>query len=164
LAVWWLLAVAIGATVLARALVVGGVQILLTWRQRPLPRGWPLVLTWAGLRGGVSLAAALSIPLSLAERDILLVLTFGVVLFTLLVQGLTIHPLLGRLGLGTSRQGHALANERRLQRQFLIQQRETVREAHAEDQITPETLRELLAPIDEALERLEVAENHAPIG
>jgi CPA1 family monovalent cation:H+ antiporter len=161
LAVWWLLAVAIGATVLARALVVSGVQILLTWRRRPLPGGWPLVLTWAGLRGGVSLAAALSIPLSLSERDILLVLTFGVVLFTLLVQGLTIHPLLDRLGMGTSRPGQALASERRLQRQFLIRQRETVREARAEDQITPEMQRELLAPIDDALDRLEAAENQA---
>lgn len=96
---WWLLLVAIVAVIVARALAVGSVQLLQTLRRRPLPRGWPLVVSWAGLRGGVSLAAALSVPLALPQRDLLLTLTFGVVLFTLLGQGLTIRPLLDRLGI-----------------------------------------------------------------
>jgi NhaP-type Na+/H+ and K+/H+ antiporter len=96
---WWLLLVAIVAVIVARLLAVGAVQLMLTVRRRPLPHGWPLVMSWAGLRGGVSLAAALSVPLSLPQRDILLTLTFGVVLFTLLGQGLTVRPLLDRLGL-----------------------------------------------------------------
>jgi CPA1 family monovalent cation:H+ antiporter len=54
---------------------------------------------WAGLRGAVSLAAALSIPSHIPNRDMMLVLTFGVVFFTLLVQGLTIKPLLMHQGL-----------------------------------------------------------------
>ena len=165
MAVWWLLAVAIGATVIARALVVAGVQLLLAWRRRALPRGWPLVLTWSGLRGGVSLAAALSIPLSLPERDILLVLTFGVVLFTLLAQGMTIHPLLGRLGMGMPRPpqsaAQAIVQKRHLQRQLLVLEREMARDAQAEDRITPAVLRELLGPIDQALEHLEAEERDA---
>ncbi len=96
---WWLLLVAIVAVIVARLLAVGAVQLLLTVRRRPLPRGWPLAMSWSGLRGGVSLAAALSVPLALPQRDILLTLTFGVVLFTLLGQGLTVRPLLDRLGI-----------------------------------------------------------------
>ena len=57
------------------------------------------MLIWAGLRGAVSLAAALSLPNGLADRDLLVTMTFGVVLFTLLAQGLTIGPLVRRLGL-----------------------------------------------------------------
>jgi NhaP-type Na+/H+ or K+/H+ antiporter len=63
-----------------------------------LPHGWRTVLTRAGLRGAVALAAALSLPLSLPGRHVLLTLTFGLVLFTILAQGLTIRPLLERLG------------------------------------------------------------------
>jgi monovalent cation:H+ antiporter, CPA1 family len=96
---WRLLLVAIVAVLAARGLAVGGVQIVLALRRRALPRGWPLVLSWSGLRGGVSLAAALSVPLALPQRDLLLTLTFGVVLFTLLGEGLTISPLLDRLGI-----------------------------------------------------------------
>ena len=55
-------------------------------------------LVWAGLRGAVSLAAALSLPLGLPDRDLLLTLTLGIVLFTLLAQGLTMRPLLTWLG------------------------------------------------------------------
>ena len=65
-----------------------------------LPHSRRTVLTWAGLRGAVARAAALSLPLSLSGRDVLLTLTFGIVLFTILAQGLTIRSLLERLGVG----------------------------------------------------------------
>ena len=58
------------------------------------PRRWNVVLVWAGLRGAVALAAALSLPLGLPDRDLLLTLTLGIVLFTLIAQGLTMRPLL----------------------------------------------------------------------
>ena len=45
------------------------------------------ILTWAGLRGGVSIALALILPQS-AYRDLLLAICFGVVIFTVVVQGL----------------------------------------------------------------------------
>jgi CPA1 family monovalent cation:H+ antiporter len=56
------------------------------------------VLTWGGLRGGISVALALSLPREvkgepLAERDALLAMTYVVVVFSILVQGLTIGPL-----------------------------------------------------------------------
>jgi len=95
----WPLLVALVAVVLARALVVWGTRRVMAALGRPLPPGWAPVLVWAGLRGAVSLAAALSLPGNVANHDLLVILTFGVVLFTLLAQGLTIAPLLRRLGL-----------------------------------------------------------------
>lgn len=47
------------------------------------------MLTWGGLRGGISVALVLQLP-SGAERDILLALTYAVVVFSILVQGLSI--------------------------------------------------------------------------
>ena len=94
--------VAIAAVLLARLLVVGltGAVLRLWRRDRPLPFSWQAVLIWGGLRGALSLALALSIPLSLgAERERILVMTFGVILFSLLVGGLTMKPLLQRLRL-----------------------------------------------------------------
>ena len=73
-------------------------------------RGWQTfaphtvkVMTWAGLRGGISVALALSIPreingVAVAPRDLILTVTYIVVVFSILVQGLTLSPLLARLG------------------------------------------------------------------
>ena len=57
------------------------------------------VLVWGGLRGGVALALALALPEELAERDVLVALTGGVVLATLLLNATTISWLVHRLGL-----------------------------------------------------------------
>jgi CPA1 family monovalent cation:H+ antiporter len=63
--------------------------------------GWreQTVLWWGGLRGSVSIALVLSVPVLLPGREDITATVFGVVLFTLLVQGLTIQPLLKILGL-----------------------------------------------------------------
>jgi CPA1 family monovalent cation:H+ antiporter len=57
------------------------------------------VLTWGGLRGGISVAMALSLP-PFRGRDTLVMGTFAVVLFSLLVQATTLGPYLCRLGIG----------------------------------------------------------------
>ena len=67
------------------------------------PLSWATVLTWGGLRGGLSMVLALSLPGEFPHRDLVLHMTFGVVLLTLLVQGLTIKPLLRRLQLASER-------------------------------------------------------------
>ena len=58
-----------------------------------------LLLNWGGLRGSLSIALALSLPMDFDGREEILLFTFSVVLFSLLVQGLTIKPLVKRLGL-----------------------------------------------------------------
>lgn len=64
-----------------------------------IPHRWQHVMYWGGLRGAISLALALSLPESLAQANEIQVMAFGVVLFTLLVQGFTMAPLVRRLGL-----------------------------------------------------------------
>jgi CPA1 family monovalent cation:H+ antiporter len=57
------------------------------------------VVGWCGMRGTVTLAAALALPANFPHRDLVLVTAFGVVLGTLVLQGLTLRPLLLRLRL-----------------------------------------------------------------
>ena len=57
------------------------------------------MIWWAGLRGGVSIALALSVPVAVLGREEIIANSFGVVLFTLLVQGLTTKLLLEKLNL-----------------------------------------------------------------
>jgi CPA1 family monovalent cation:H+ antiporter len=59
----------------------------------------PIVIAWAGIRGAVSLAAALALPIGLANRDVIIFLTFAVILVTLVGQGLTLPLLIRVLGL-----------------------------------------------------------------
>jgi CPA1 family monovalent cation:H+ antiporter len=53
---------------------------------------------WAGMRGAVSLAVALALPLDFEQRDLLIFLTFAVIFVTLVLQGLTLPPLIRWLG------------------------------------------------------------------
>lgn len=95
-----IIAVTIAGMVLARAIAVYGLGFVsnrLAHSNIPLPE--QTVLWWGGLRGSVSIALALSVPNILAEREDLINTVFGVVLFTLLVQGLTTKPLLEKLKL-----------------------------------------------------------------
>lgn len=75
-------------------------------RRDPVP-GWQYttLVAWTGMRGGVSLAAALALPLTIdggapfPHRDLVIFLTYGAILATLLLQGMTLQPLIRRLGL-----------------------------------------------------------------
>ena len=85
----------IAITLLARALTVG-LPVGLLSRHFGLPTGAGPVLTWGGLRGGISVALALSLPHG-PERDVLLTITYCVVVFSILVQGLSIGRLVQRV-------------------------------------------------------------------
>ena len=63
-----------------------------------MPLGWLHVMFWAGLRGAVAVAMALSLPVDFPERALLQEITFGIVLFTLLVQGSTAERVIERVG------------------------------------------------------------------
>jgi NhaP-type Na+/H+ and K+/H+ antiporter len=67
-----------------------------------IPFDWLHVVFWSGLRGAVSTALALSLPIDFPNRDQLQGITFGVVLFTLLVQDTTADFVVRRWGLKTS--------------------------------------------------------------
>jgi CPA1 family monovalent cation:H+ antiporter len=114
--------VAVGAVLVSRAIVVYGLLWLtrLGGSQIHVPLSWRHVFFWGGLRGTIGLALALSLPRSLAQRDLLEVMAFGVVLFTLLAQGTTIQFLLQRLGLA-ERLEHVVAREKRMGRLYAAQ-------------------------------------------
>jgi CPA1 family monovalent cation:H+ antiporter len=88
---------AIPVVILVRFIVVG-TQVTLLRPLREFTPGAVRILTWAGLRGGISVALALSVPLG-PERDLILPITYAVVVFSILVQGLTIKNLVKRMTL-----------------------------------------------------------------
>jgi monovalent cation:H+ antiporter, CPA1 family len=95
LATWQPVLWAILAVLLARLVVVYGLSWIVKRVSEPIPFKWQHVLNWGGLRGAICLALALSLPASLgSDRDLLRVMAFGVVLFTLLVQSTTMRPLI----------------------------------------------------------------------
>ncbi len=86
---------AIALTLAARWITVGW-PVQLAGRHFGLPAGSGKVLTWGGLRGGISVALALSLPPG-RMRETVLALTYAVVVFSILGQGLTIAPLVRRV-------------------------------------------------------------------
>jgi len=86
---------AIGITLLARLASVGGTVAALRPFRRFSP-GTVSILTWGGLRGGISVALALSLP-SMPERDEIIAITYIIVIFSIIVQGLTLGKLVDRI-------------------------------------------------------------------
>jgi len=91
---------AIPIALIARALSVG-LPILALGRRGGFMRGLIPILTWSGLRGGISVALALSLP-QFPEKEYILTATYAVVVFSILVQGLTTRRLLVHYGVGAS--------------------------------------------------------------
>ena len=93
---WPLLAIVLGLTAARFAWVFGSNFLLgiasrakLT-RHQPLDRGSAIVMSWAGMRGVVTLAVALSLPEQMPARDFMLLAAFGVIFVTVVVQGSTL--------------------------------------------------------------------------
>jgi len=135
------LLVAVLAVLGSRAIVVYGFSWLSRlWRKQGyIPPSWYHVLFWGGLRGAISLALALSLPMGLAGRDELQAMAFGVVLFTLLAQGTTIRFLLEKLGL-TRRSPHWVARERKLGQLYAAQAGLRRLEALHQDGLLPDEM------------------------
>jgi CPA1 family monovalent cation:H+ antiporter len=83
----------------ARAACVYLFMPLLKRLTTPIPLKWQHVMFWGGLRGSLSIALVLSLPMDLPGRQQLVVMVFGTVMFSLLGQGFTIEPLLSKLKL-----------------------------------------------------------------
>ncbi|HEX3158463.1 MAG TPA: sodium:proton antiporter, partial [Gemmatimonadaceae bacterium] len=105
-------AVVCATVILARIAWVSGAAAFSRWRCRPRAAGAPAprdtvaltpggaaIVGWCGMRGTVTLATALALPIDFPFRDLILTTAFGVTLGTLVLQGLTLRPLLLRLRL-----------------------------------------------------------------
>jgi CPA1 family monovalent cation:H+ antiporter len=142
------IAVAVAAVILSRALVVYGLTWVANLHRHTISWAYQHVLFWGGLRGAMSLALALSLPASLAERELLRVMAFGVVLFTLLVEGTTMQVLLRRLGL-VCHSDAALEYERRRGRLMAARAaRARLRELFDDGMISVATWERLSADLD----------------
>jgi CPA1 family monovalent cation:H+ antiporter len=91
---WKPILIAIAAIFLGRILSVYTLVPFSNLFSKRIPFVWQHVMVWGGLRGALSLALALSLDSAFPYRDQILNLTFGVVVFSILVQGLSIKPLL----------------------------------------------------------------------
>jgi len=94
----------IALTLVGRAAAVYPLALLFSRSALRLSARYQHVLLWGGLRGAVGLALALAVPTSVPEQREIVVLTFGVVAFSIFVQGLTMPPLLHRWKLTESGQ------------------------------------------------------------
>ncbi|MDX9849700.1 MAG: Na+/H+ antiporter [Anaerolineaceae bacterium] len=100
---WQFIAWAIGAVLVARVVVVYGLGWVSNRLGEPISLRWRHVIAWGGLRGALSLALALSLPVAFGEeRYLLRAMAFGVALFTLLIQATTMRPLVRKLGIITT--------------------------------------------------------------
>ncbi len=91
-----LAALAIIPLVLLARFVSVGLPIVVMGRFRRFSPGVVQVMTWGGLRGGISVALALSLPFS-TERDVILAITYAVVIFSIIIQGLTISRMVDEI-------------------------------------------------------------------
>lgn len=156
------------AVILARIGWVTGAAAISRWRCRPCADGTPgkrdaialsargaAVVGWCGMRGTVTLAAALALPTgseSVAPfpyRDLIIVTAFGVVLATLVIQGLTLRPLLLRL---------RLEDDGSVDREVQFARVESLRAAvaAAAESPTAETARPVVRRFESQLRRAEV--------
>jgi monovalent cation:H+ antiporter, CPA1 family len=90
----------VAALLISRAAVIYGLMPLVERlpRAEPINRAYQAVIFWGGLRGAIALAVVLSLP-PFPYRETFVALVMGAVLFTLVVQGLSIEPLVRRFGL-----------------------------------------------------------------
>jgi CPA1 family monovalent cation:H+ antiporter len=101
-----LVVVAVPIIVAFVALVVSRFAVVYTvtaWFRRTsegVSPAWAIILTWGGLRGALSMVLALALPLDFPRRELLIDLTVGVVLVSLLLQGLTMKAVVRRAGEG----------------------------------------------------------------
>lgn len=116
--------VVIAAIVVARMLVILGFNRTYAWirRRKGLPEQASIrqavLVGWCGMRGFVTLATAFALPESFPQRDLVVLIAFAVVLVTLIVQGLTLAPLIKLLKL---EQNDTLKREISEARQMLAQ-------------------------------------------
>jgi CPA1 family monovalent cation:H+ antiporter len=95
----WTVSLAVVAVLLGRALSIYPFVAVSNLFAEKIPLKWQHVFVWGGLRGALALALALSLSGDFPYRDQILDLTFGVVIFSIMVQGLTMKPLVRLLKL-----------------------------------------------------------------
>ncbi|MGD8317871.1 MAG: Na+/H+ antiporter [Myxococcales bacterium] len=115
LSAWQAIGVAFILVSVTRAVVVAGASVVLRHTRERIPWRWSALLAWGGLRGGLPMVLVLSLPSDFPHREFLITMTFGVVLLSILGNGLTMPRLLRALGIvgrGDARASYEIARGR----------------------------------------------------
>jgi len=96
--VWFPVIAAITVVTLGRAVAIYPICAMFFRSRLKVKSQYQHMLFWGGLRGALALALALAVPPEMPQHDAIITLTFAVVAFSIFAQGLTISPLLRRLG------------------------------------------------------------------
>jgi monovalent cation:H+ antiporter, CPA1 family len=89
----------IGAVLVSRAVSVFGIMRVSARAGSPVPASWNYIVALGGLRGALAMALVLGLPENFHDRSVLVSMVYAVVLFTLVVQGLSLRPVMRSLGL-----------------------------------------------------------------
>jgi CPA1 family monovalent cation:H+ antiporter len=116
------------------------------------------VVGWCGMRGTVSLAAALALPVGFPQRDLMLFIAFGVVFGTLVIQGLTLRPLMHWLGL---EHDDAVEREVRLAREETARAAAATLDGHGDQSELARLVRQIYEP---RLDGASAAGSAGPVG
>ena len=164
---WRPILVAYAAVMVGRAVIVAGVTALLRAPGKRIPWAWSAIITWSGLRGALSMVLALGLAADFPNRTLLVNLTFGVVVLSILLQGLTMSQVLRRLGVVTGRSDERRAHEEQAATvaatDGAMAELERIRTQHA---LAPNVVDELRAEYEERRRRAEqeLRELHARHG
>jgi CPA1 family monovalent cation:H+ antiporter len=155
----WFLLIAIAAALVSRAAVLFGLLPLLSalHLSQRVSGAYKLAITWGGLRGAVTLALALAVTennrIDPEVKNTIAILATGFVLFTLLINGLTLRPVIRLLKLDRlSPLNQALRNK--VLALSLADVRDGVRETASEYEIPPEVSRAATGPLDRRIDEL----------
>jgi len=139
--------------------VVRGVVIHIAWRligltRERFPWQWEMVLIWGGLRGALPMVLALAVPPNFPFRQEVIAMTFGVVTLTILLQGMTMLPLLRRLGIVVIDAGQRAYDLRRAELQTAIAGLEELNRLEALHSFAPGALEKLRAEYEQRLAQI----------
>ncbi|HEX5398932.1 MAG TPA: Na+/H+ antiporter [Verrucomicrobiae bacterium] len=155
---WKAILVAYAIVTIGRAVVTFVVSALLKTTRERIPFAWSVVLTWGGLRGGLPMVLVLSLPSDFPYRELLVSMTFGVVILSILGHGLTISPLLRWLGIVTrrgDRRDYELARGRMQAARAALAELDRMAHMHFADTGLPDALRqEYEQSIEQAAHRM----------
>ncbi len=101
---WQAILVAYLVVTAGRGMVIFAVSGMLQRSREKIPWSWSVVLTWGGLRGGLPMVLVLSLAQDFPHRDLLVTMTFGLVVISILVHGMSVSSLLRWLGIVKGRE------------------------------------------------------------
>jgi Na+:H+ antiporter len=142
---WKAILVAYAIVTFGRGVVIFAASALLKSTRERFPLAWSAVLTWGGLRGGLPMVLVLSLPADFAYRGLLVSMTFGVVILSILGHGLTISPLSRKLGIVSRREDrrdYELARGRMQAARAALAELDRMSRMHFADADLPATLRQ----------------------